>query len=349
MLSRDEYYERVDLAVYRQVVAPLLGKRVLDIHVHLKPRVSSGAKYQVKGRELKYKGREEQLFRTEHLLQTAGLLFPDQEFHALVFGSPRPEQYAEGNDYIAAECREHPNLFPLYIPDMRATEEQVRDRVRAGGFLGFKPYWTMVDWMEQEDDVTIMDMLPAPYLRVADDWGLMIMLHIPGRERLASQSNIECLQTISRQYPGAKIIVAHLGRSYCPWSIKGGIAPLCDLPNLYWDISFVQESSIFEILFDHVDPSRVMYGSDLPLAEVRGRRVCINDRWVDVSREQLGWTAHRDAEHPVEATFMAYEMIRAMAEGAEAAGLSVEELRPVFYENGMRLIETTRRSLEAAV
>ena len=127
--------------------------------------------------------------------------------------------------------------------------------------------------------------------------------------------------------------------------MKGGIAKLCDLPNVYWDTSFVQNSLVYKIFFDHVDPAKVLYGTDLPISEVHGRRVCINDNWVDVSRGWRDWTAYRDPEHAVEGTFMTYEMIRAMREGAEEAGLSTDDLRPIFFENGMRLIESVQQQL----
>jgi len=42
---------------------------------------------------------------------------------------------------------------------------------------------------------------------------------------------------------------------------------------------------------------------------------------------------------------MTYEMIRAMREGAEEAGLSTDDLRPIFFENGMRLIESVQQQL----
>jgi len=341
MLVKDEYYERVDMPVYREVVAPLLSDKVLDIHAHVWPQPARKSKL---GQYPEYNYHP---YPVERLLQATSLMFPEQTYHALLFGSPTPEEYESSNEYVAEECRQRPHLYPLYIPDMQASEEQIRQTVLQGGYYGFKPYWTMVDWKAHQDDVTIMDMLPEPYMRVADDWGLIIMLHIPGSKRLASESNIECIQKLSRQYPNAKIIIAHLGRSYCPWSMKGGITQLCDLSNVYWDTSFPQEALVYKIFFDHVDPAKVMYGTDLPISEVRGRRVCINGNWVDVSRDSLSWTASRDPQHPVRGTFMTYEMIRAMREGAEEAGLSLDEIKPIFYENGMRLIEDTRRTLQA--
>jgi len=343
-LFKDEYYDRVHLKVYREVVSPVLGDNILDIHAHARPKSKEVPQ---SGVAHKYPGRRSDPFPVETLMAAGSLLFPGQVYHALVLPIPFLSEYVAGNAYVSEECRRRPGLYPMYVPDMSASEEQVRQAVRETGCYGFKPYWTMVDWKANEDDVTIMDMLPEPYMRVADDWGLLIMLHIPGSRRLASESNIEGIKKLSREYPNAKIIIAHLGRSYCPWSMKGGIAHLCDLPNVYWDTSFVQQSLSYKIFFDHVDPAKVMYGTDMPIALTVGRRVCINDRWVDVTRDKLGWTASRDPDHPVEATFMAYEMIRAMREGAEEAGLSTDDLRPIFFDNGMTLIKDVQRTLQS--
>lgn len=79
--------------------------------------------------------------------------------------------------------------------------------------------------------------------------------------------------------------------------------------------------------------------------QMRGRRVCINGAWVDVVREARGWTASRDPANPIRATFMTYEMIRAMREGAEAAGIGEEALKPIFFENGMRLIREVLKTI----
>jgi hypothetical protein len=341
MIAKDEYYERVDMAVYREVVAPVLSEQILDIHTHV------WVQPKPKSRLSQYPEFNGHPYPMERLLHAGALMFPEQTYHAVVFGSPSPGDYEACNECIADECRDREHLYPLYIPDMHASEEDIRQAILDGGFYGFKPYWTMVDWKTEQDDVTIQDMLPDACMRVAEDWGLIIMLHIPGSGRLASQSNIEGIQRLSREYPNAKIIIAHLGRSYCPWSMKGGIPHLCDLPNVYWDTSFVQQSLSYKIFFDHVDPAKVMYGTDLPISEVRGRRVCINGNWVDVSRERLSWTASRDPEHAIEGTFMTYEMIRAMREGAEEAGLSVDDLKPIFFENGMELIQDVESTLQS--
>ncbi len=338
MLSKDEYYERVDMKVYREIVKPVLSDRILDMHAHIWLETSPDSKL---GQYMEYNRNP---YTIDRLLTAVSLMFPEQTYHALLFGSPEPRQEYTANAYIAGLCRQRRTLYPLYIPDMRASEEQIKHTVREGAYYGFKPYWNLVVDKPRQDDVTVLDMLPVPYMRVAEEWGLIIMLHIPGSRRLADPTTIEGIQKLVREYPNAKIVIAHLGRSYCPWSIDG-IRHICDLPNVFFETSFVQEALVFKKVFDWVDPAKLMYGTDLPISEVRGRRVCINNNWVDVSRESLSWTAFIKGENAIQSTFMTYEMIRAMREGAEAAGISTETLKPIFFENGMRLIGDVRRTL----
>jgi predicted TIM-barrel fold metal-dependent hydrolase len=342
MIADDEYYQAVDLSVYREIVAPLLSGKILDIHAHARAEVPEGKRHLMQN---KYPGRQVEPYPVEELLATARLMWPEQQFHALVFGMPTLQMRESSNQHVVRECRKHRNLFPLYIPDLHAAEAEIRNTVLAGGYFGFKPYWSLVEGKASEEEVSIFDMLPEACMRVAHELGLIIMLHIPGSGRLASQSNIDGIRRLSREYPNAKLIMAHLGRSYCLWSMKKGIDKLCDLPNVYWDTSVVQESMVFKEFFDHVDPGKVMYGTDLPIMEMRGRRVCINGLWVDVTREDRGWTANRKPDNPIRGTFMTYEMIRAMREGAEAAGVTENALKPIFFDNGMRVIRQVQQNL----
>ena len=342
MIADDAYYREVDLPAFKQIVAPLLGGKILDIHAHARADVPERTNHFMQN---KYPGRRLEGFPLEELLDTARLMWPEQQFHALVFGMPTLNMRDSSNEHVRRECARHDRLYPLYIPDLQASEQQILRTILDDGYLGFKPYWSLVEGKGSEQEVSILEMLPEPCMRVAEQLGLIIMLHIPGTGRLASEANIADIRRLSREYPNAKIVIAHLGRSYCLWSMSGGVKQLCNLPNVYWDTSVVQEAMVFKVFFDHVDPAKAMYGTDLPIMQMRGRRVCINGAWVDVVREARGWTASRDPANPIRATFMTYEMIRAMREGAEAAGIGEEALKPIFFENGMRLIREVLKTI----
>ena len=76
---------------------------------------------------------------------------------------------------------------------------------------------------------------------------------------------------------------------------------------------------------------------------MRGRRVYVMDHWVDLVLEGYPTSAYRVASDNMHATFMAYEIICAIRRAGEMCGLSEEQIRNVFYENGMSLIDQARR------
>ena len=52
------------------------------------------------------------------------------------------------------------------------------------------------------------------------------MLHLPRAERIASPENVRELLEISQRYPEVAIIIAHFGRSFCPYYLERGLEQL---------------------------------------------------------------------------------------------------------------------------
>jgi len=152
------------------------------------------------------------------------------------------------------------------------------------------------------------------------------------------------------EYPGANIVLAHCGRCYHPDRMKAAIASVADLENVYFDTSMVMDPLVLQTVFEHVDSRRVLFGTDLPVAAMRGRRVYVMDHWVDVVLEGYPRSAYRVASDNIRATFMAWEIVLAIRRAAEMAGLSDQQMKAVFYENGMALLRSVMggRRLEVA-
>jgi len=339
--SEAEYYERVDMKVYREEIAPILPQQILDIHAHIWP--SLVATYNKYPAVAGYKGVPEH-YSFADLEQSAKMLFPDRIYHAVCFGAPFAEAVDAGiNEALSRGAKQWPRRYALLVATPRESAEELRRALLQGRFYGFKVAVNLAPHAYATD--RIMDVFSAAQRRVADELGLMVMLHIPRARRLADRQNIADLQRLSEECPNAKIILAHLGRSYCSWVIRDSIHELKDLGNIYWDVSYVQNAMVYEILFENVDSRRVLFGTDQPLADIRGHRVCVNKQWVDVTRDHYSWAAFRREGLEVEATFVAYEIIRALREGAERAGLGRQQLRAIFFDNGMRLIKDVEQQL----
>jgi hypothetical protein len=188
-------------------------------------------------------------------------------------------------------------------------------------------------------------MLTADHLSVADELGLIVMVHLPRKGRLADPQNIAALQRMSARYPRAKLVIAHVGRAYCEWAVRRGLHAVAAFPNVYFDTTFIQNSTVFQYLFEHVDASRVLYGSDLPNSAVHGQVVCVNGINLFVTRDAYPWSLSA-RDNPIECTYMVYESLRAIRDGAERAGIARGTLGAIFERNGRHLIDDVRNNLK---
>jgi predicted TIM-barrel fold metal-dependent hydrolase len=263
---------------------------------------------------------------------------------SLSFGFPFAEINTDlNNEHIAAAVRSSPHHFGLMLVRPEESAERIRRHALEGGFLGVKPYWAFVRG-KMQNDVLLEDMLTDAHMKVADEFGLIVLIHVPRAGRLTDSTNLESLHRLARRFPRARLVVAHVGRSYCERVIEDALGSVLDLPNLYFDTTFIQNRDTFRILFERFDPARVLYGSDLPNSAVHGQVVCVNGVNLFVTRRAYPWSLS-SAGAPLRCTYMAYESIRAIVRGAGDAGLSAHDLEGVFYRNARHLVDSVRLSL----
>ncbi len=59
-----------------------------------------------------------------------------------------------------------------------------------------------------------------------------------------------------------------------------------DLDNVYADTGIVMDPTVLQILFEKIDSTHILYGTDFPVAAMRGRRIYVMDHWVNVVIER---------------------------------------------------------------
>ena len=134
-------------------------------------------------------------------------------------------------------------------------------------------------------------------------------------------------------------MLAHCGRCYLPDEMKAAIKSIADLENVYMDTAMVMDPLGLQMVFEHIDSRRVLFASDLPVANMRGRRVYVMDHWVDLVFEDYPESEFRVLSNNMHATFMIWEIVLAVKRAAGMAGLSKAQLDGVFYENGQALLQ----------
>ena len=328
-----------DRTWYAQEIAPVLPSAVLDFHAHVwsadawKERPwetgQPGGRYMV----------TDEHYPAERLLHDARACFPDRDYQAVCFGYPTPAaDWAPDTAYVADAARRHQGLYPLLLagPALELTRAQYEEALDSGSFHGFKVF---LNWYGDDyGDIGVEQMVGPTERALANERGLIVMLHVPGRGRLADPHVQAGVRRLAAECPEAKIVLAHCGRCYLPAQMKAAIGSLRGLANVWMDTSMVMDPVVLQIALNEIGPGRLLFGTDFPVAAMRGRRVRVRDHWVDVVLPRYPPSAYRVAGEGYRAGFMAWEIVLAIRWAAELTGINEAERDGIFHGNGMVLL-----------
>jgi len=328
-----------NLRIWNDELDEFVPRRILDFHAHVFDTDTLG-----EGETFSAGGQPLDRYGFDDLDGDLAASYPHRQTAAVCFGIPNPACDKAANDrYVAAGC-DGKRRFALRLLDPAEDPAEVRRDVLAGGFVGFKPYLRYVPKADP-NDVEIDEMLPAPLMRVADDLGLIVMLHIPRRRRLADPVNQRQLVRLCANYPRAKIVLAHIGRAYYLSNIVGRLDDLVDLPNLHYDLAMLNNAEVLEYLFARAAPDRILHATDTPIALAPGKSVEINDRYTYVT--PVPWELSIcDDRGKLRFTSFLYEQLRATKKAVGRLGLERRFVEAIFWDNGMKLLGDTADGLE---
>lgn len=337
-MTEQQRYEQVDIPFYRDHIAPILPPEVLDFHAHVWKRrhflntspatPTRGEKYMVTQAD----------YPVEALLADARRIFPDRVYKAVCFGQPTPVADPDAGNAYVAEAAPANGLYPLMLMGRGWMDrERLEDQIRRRGFFGYKVF---INWIGDDyGDVGVSDMIGPTEMAVADALGLVVLLHVPRSGRLTDPEVQREVIEYATGYPNACIVLAHCGRCYLPDQMEQAVGAIRELNNVYVDTAMVMDPTVLEIVLQQMDSRRLLFATDLPVAAMRGRRVYVMDHWVDVVTEGYPASAFRVASADIRATFMAGEIVLAIARAARRVGLSDTRLRAIFYDNAMAVLE----------
>lgn len=336
--------KEIDREVYAAHLAAFLPPTIIDIHTHAWLRSFVRDDFH-DPRLAKWPERVAADNAIEDLLESYRLLLPGKDVTPLVFGWPeRSVDLAQTNAYTGRVCREH-GLPGLLVSDPAWSAAEVEALVAEHGLRGLKPYLSLAPLELRTEDVTIYDFLPREHLEAADAHGWIVMLHIPRPGRLKDSVNLRQLLEIERRYPRARVIVAHIGRAYCPPDVGNAFEVLADTERLLFDFSANTNAAVMAQLLRAVGPRRVLFGSDLPATRMRMRRICEGGNYVNLVPMGLYGDVSDDPhmrevgpEEGERLSLFLYEELRAFKQAAEAAHLDASSIADVFYNNAARLL-----------
>ena len=319
-----------DKQIYREELAPRLPKRIFDAHVHIWDWSSypPGTTFP----ERSYKNYTGGTFSLAQWREAMKDILPEQEHWLNCFGCPGKE----ANRDIVPEANRS-NEFAMVLVSPADPAELVQQRIERSGAIGLKPYlnYAAETLNKPSNDVEINEMLTSEQLRMIDAKKLAITLHIPRPGRFADKLNQRQMIALCENYPNIKFIFAHIGRAYFMKNIReSNIDEFAKYPNAYFDTAMVNGKDILRYAFDHFPSERILFGTDSPIALLRGKSVEINNQYAYLMGENYAiGTSIIDQEHSVKFTSFFYEQLRGILDAAPSAAVAEN----VLFNNSQKL------------
>ena len=252
----------------------------------------------------------------------------------LYFGFPiRTVDCAAENRFVADQVRDHSGCRGLMLirPDDDPAESE--QTLITDGFSGFKVYHVFA---EREDSFHCEqgEFLPDWAWEIADRRGLWITMHMVLPRTLSDPRNLTYIQEKCRRYPGANLVLAHAARGFNASHTVDAIDGLRGIDNVYFDTSAICEPAAFEAIIRATGTTRLMYGSDFPVSELRGYALSIGDGFMWLYEDNVEWEGWQHGK-PVP---VGIESLLALQQACRTMCLNDNDIERIFITNARQLL-----------
>jgi glutamate-1-semialdehyde 2,1-aminomutase len=320
----------LDRELVERRINDFVPARIYDIHAHLL----------TPAKELPLYLREEYLGWKEYLA-AIGSFLPGRNLNGLFFGFPvRNNDRTAINQWLETQIRaseEQTLNRGLLLVSPEDDPRQTIHLLAEGSFIGLKPYHCYAP-LADTTQARVEDFVPEWMWEACDASQGVLMLHIMKERASADEENLSALRRLCGRYPRARVILAHVGRSFSYRTAREGLPQLCDLENLWVDTSAVTESETFRCALETLGPRRMVFGSDFPISQLRGRCVA-------TGKDSFSWFYAGEPGEPSEnggagdMTLIGIESLLCLREAAEDCGLGETEINDIFLHNALRLLD----------
>lgn len=253
----------------------------------------------------------------------------------LFFAIPKPDlNRPAANQFLLNELKDQPESRALLLVTPQDNPSEIETQIDAGGYAGFKVYHVYAE-REETFQAEPQEYIPEWIWEIADKRSLAIMLHIVLPRAIADPVNQTYIQEHCLQYPHAKLILAHAARGFCGNHTVEGIASLRSLDNVFFDTSAVCEPQAFEAILREFGTSRLMFGTDFSVSEIKGRCVSIGDGFLWLGEQNVSWNTSTFAS-PVR---VGLESLLALKQACHTMRLIDADVERIFSHNARTLLE----------
>lgn len=238
------------------------------------------------------------------------------------------------NQYLLNQLQDQPGSRALLLVTPADQPAEIESQIDAGGYVGFKVYHIFAQ-REDTFQAEPQEYIPEWIWEIAHARSLAIMLHIVRPRAIADPINQVYIQEHCRQYPQAKLILAHAARGFCGNHTVEGIASLRGIDNVFFDTSAVCEPQAFEAIIREFGTTRLMFGTDFSVSEMKGRCVSIDDGFLWLGDQNVDWSTSTFAS-PIR---VGLESLLAIKQACFTMRLIDEDVERIFCRNARQLLE----------
>lgn len=261
-------------------------------------------------------------------------LTPGRHTAGLFFGVAFHDGFRDANEFVAAEVSRDPESFGEMLVSPYQDPEEMRQEGRRLGFRGIKVYHLFLH-EKPTWNADIRQFLIDDHVRIANEEGWSITLHMMKERALADPENQQAIADYCTRYPNIRMILAHAGRGFNVHHTIEGIHALRGLDNCWFDVSAVTEGGAFEAIVETMGHTRLLWGSDFPISHLRGRCVAVGDQFLWLYEDTIAWD--RVMPYAVQPLLIGMESLRALKRAAVRLKLSDRQIEDIFYGNAAQL------------
>lgn len=249
------------------------------------------------------------------------------------------------NEFLAKALSNSPGSRGLMLARPQDDPSEAEAALDRHSFAGFKVYHVYAE-REETFHAECDEFLPQWVWELADQRGLAIMLHMVLPQALRDHRNQQYIIENCLRFPNARLILAHAARGFNAVDTVLGIDSLRGLPNVYFDTSAICEAAAFEAIIKACGPSRLMYGSDFPVSESRGRSFNFGDGfcWLyEHNWHQIGAPTHGKP------LLIGHESLAALQLACRNLGLVDRDVERIFCHTAREILGVEKLGVEKPI
>ncbi len=239
-----------------------------------------------------------------------------------------------GNDFLVEQVQSGEFVRGLVVATPQSSPEKMAEYLKNPRILGFKPYHVFAS-IPQTFDAAVEEYVPEWIWKLADEHGSVIMLHIVRSGALSDPGNQKSLLTLCAKYPNAKLVLAHVGRGFHAPNTINALPVFAKLDNVYFDTAAVCEPDAMMAIVKAFGPGRLLWGSDFPVSQLRGKCVTVGDAFSWICPRRIDVDPAAPVCHPI---LVGLESLRALKLAATLMDWTKQNLDDIFFNNALRLL-----------